>query len=153
MDKKVENFVEMCREAYKFLEPYDKPGPGDLRCNPAGMYVQNWGKGTECAKDLSWRFDDLNEEWKEDGGPLKFRVWRQEELQQIYMKWSDQGHGETFTRLCYYNRHYNGREYQWAFSGRDGSTHALWLCFVMEKCFNRRWDMESKKWEMIKDGD
>lgn len=70
-----------------------------------------------------------------------FFIPRQEDLQEIYNK----NKGITTDLVIYAFKEYYETEYNWA----DDFT-MIWLCFVMEKVFNKQWNRKLERWETIK---
>lgn len=132
-----ETFIQMCREAKEIQEGWE-PKPADkvvlvrLDDNPYGL------KGTyhldyldKDAKD--WSNEDLHNEgiyWL----PL------QEDLQTIY----DNHVGLTFDLVLMAFQYYYENEYEF-----ESNFSMVWLCFVMETCYGKQWNMETQTWEAI----
>lgn len=138
MDKE---YIEMCRSAEEIQEQWE-PKSGDRITHwqefakkrvPAPIEILQKGK-----------YDSL----KDSTGYLRVStnaVWlpRQEDLIKIY------NDSDAVDLVIIFS--------EWVMKGgfiaseykqfKDMTT--LWLCFVMETCYGRRWDTETKKWVKI----
>jgi len=139
----------MCKAAKEIQELW-KPKPGDnifddmlikgiiKEFKDDGISLTRWKDGKYCRAD--------NLYWKP----------RQEDLQAIYMNinskklWS-----KNVKRRFVKNRAdvtIMGSFFEW-FCHNDEvleqSFNHMWLCFVMETCFNKQWDSEKEEWVPI----
>lgn len=126
--------ILMNKEAYPYLKGFLEESTADpIWCNGWDVYCQPWNKGSlNIIQHIEPPIRDIE----------RFRILKQEEIQAVYMEITERGPGETFFRLCQFKRKYQGWLYQ--YNLRDITS--LWMCFLMENCFNRLWDSEKKKW-------
>jgi hypothetical protein len=85
-----------------------------------------------------------------------FKVPRQEDLQEIYKQVQDCNFEFMLLRFREYIDKgiwdYGTGDGQWVcFNNQWHITDftTLWLCFVMEMCYGKRWDTEKKTWTVI----
>jgi len=144
-----ETFIKMCKEAVEIQEEWE-PKPADkivlfkLEGNPYGI------KGN-CHCDYldmdakEWEPKQLNEE----------RIYwlpRQEDLQATYKQIKELSFDCCYKQFKKWDAFmYRFVEFEHTFSAfnmfETGSWNVLWLCFVMEKCYNKTWN--GSTWEAI----
>lgn len=143
-----EVYIRMCREAVEIQEGWE-PRDGDQ----VSYWMKNYGviEFTEILHGCGGEVVD------EIGHPIKNCqnvVWlpRQEDLQKIYKEQK-----ELSFDCCYvqfkrwdafryqHERFEHGLPYFEIFE--TGDWNILWLCFVMETCYHKQWNMETQTWE------
>lgn len=132
-----EEYIKMCREATEIQEQW-KPKSGDMFHFKA---VINPFKPCMFRSDVNNSIVSYSENNQLD------KIWlpRQEDLQEIYMAPYKGGlHVSTMVNSFYrwFWDEYNNKvkscleQYDW---------NEIWLCFVMETCYSKRWTGET--WE------
>lgn len=129
-------YIKMCREAYPYLKGFIKENTFDaVWCNGWNIFCQPFGSGT------NYTDFDLGIE-----PPMKdierFRILRQEDLQNIYKKIKSVAYDGD---ILYVFNDWVKEE----ITRRDLSFTEMWLCFVMELCFNKQWNSEKEEWEDV----
>ena len=150
-------YIKMCKEAYPFLTGFIKEESFDaVWCNGYQIFSQPFGSGTNYTD-----FDLLIEP------PMKniekFRIFNQDELQKIALKMY--GSKYCISNILHFLDMYIGDIN--VDSGGIGIDKEIvpylqelskiinynldiaWLCFVMEKCFKRKWSFKKEEWELI----
>jgi hypothetical protein len=136
-----ETFIKMCKEATEIQERWE-PKKGDMIYYVKKKLIE---PVTMADKELKNRF---GYHYKQMG----FWLPRQEDLQKIYKEQK-----ELSFDCCYvqfkrwdafryqHERFEHGLPYFEIFE--TGDWNILWLCFVMETCFNKQWN--GTTWEAI----
>lgn len=130
-------YIEMCKSAVEIQEQWE-PKEGDCVGNKSNL-------------DYDFTSSEDIEDVKNSGMWMYGDYWlpRQEDLQQIYLKPYKGGlHVSTMVNSFYrwFWEEYNNKikscleQYDW---------NEIWLCFVMGTLYNKRWNSETKKWELV----
>lgn len=162
-----ETYIEMCRKAEEIQDLWE-PKHGDL-------FYEEYSEEDKAFSKEHWPHrEDHNGSFHHVSDSLAFMngsdgrytkhlkkecIWypRQEDLQEIAMDslinkeieedfeakglgfyWMKREYGFSIlddTFCLWYDGHVNLRDYA-----------KIWLCFVMETCFQKRWDSEKKEW-------
>jgi hypothetical protein len=127
-------YILMCKSATEIQKGW-KPKGGN-------RFIDAWGHLRDCEYDIE----------KKSGSYLLTKqqgifLPRQEDLQEIYLEPYKGGlHVSTMINTFYhwFWEEYNNKikscleQYNW---------NEMWLCFVMESLYNKRWNTETKEWE------
>jgi len=151
----------MFKEAYEYLKPYWNPKDGDIIYFEYTEKDKDFWKmkyeeaGKEYEPKDGWWYVDNNIEFKNNGtdrysNHLKkeAKAWkaRQEDLQEIFR--NKTGNPDPLGIMILATEWFKRRKYHdnksiWNDMG------AMWLCFVMETCYNKTWD--GKSWAPLED--
>ena len=145
------NYIKMCIQADEIQELWE-PKPGDL------FYEEYSEKNKQFSKEHWLDADDHNGSFYHVSDSLDFingshsRYSKQLKEKCVYCPSQEDLQEIAFREIGlttdlilgmlidYYNEEYMG-------DGNDLTS--LWLCFVMEKCFKKRWDSEKEEWTFI----
>lgn len=139
-----EKYLIMIKEASE-LQDLIEEKPDTLYCEGHHVYIKypvhDEITGEDSYAIWSWGKRWLKEPlWK----PEEIKIPRQEDLQEIYMESTNLGVLGTMARFGYYEQYLNGTSYQYVF-GLEITI--AWLCFVMDRLYNKRWNSKTESWE------
>lgn len=130
-------YIKMCRQAQKYLDPRAK----DICEGNNIFYDGNWGMyfQEQFYREGSYFYGDIII-WERE----IFKLYRQDQLQEIL---SNEKDFYKINKL----RDWIGKTYIANNKGIGpcfyfSSMEQLWLAFVMEEKFNKKWDLENKEW-------
>lgn len=137
-----EQYVKMCREAKIIQQEIDTLNKDELNFLWSdGYHVYIKHDDTDCC--LERLKTPISENLSE------FKIARQEDLQEIFQKAHGNGiHVSTIINSFYrwFWDEYNNKQkdcceqYDW---------NVIWLCFVMDRLYGKRWNSKTESWEVI----
>ena len=137
-----ETYIKMCKEAKEIQRGMDGLNKDELNFL--------WSEGYH----VYIKFDDIDCCLKRLKTPIsenlsEFKIPRQEDLQEIFQEAHGNGiHVSTVVNSFYrwFWDEYNNKQkdcceqYDW---------NVLWLCFVMDRLYGKRWNSKTGSWEVI----
>ena len=141
-----EEYLIMVKKAPELQDKIEEK-PDTLYCDGYHVYIKYPVHDEVTGEDSygAWSWDKFREKplWK----PEKVKIPRVDDLQKIFQEAHNNGiHLSTVVTLFsrWFWEEYNDKQkdcceqYDW---------NVLWLCFLMEKLFTKRWNSETKEWD------
>lgn len=155
-----EEYIEMCKKAEEIQKIWrNKDLTAEACLDKCGRFCWNKSRSIDClyegepdVNDCFWLpfQEDLQEIYKTDKMMIDCEMFEK------FMQWMfnftcrkvNYLTGEVTPKFGYSYRAGVGDEAQ-ALPKSISTLNELWLEFVMEKCFNKAWNCETKSWEAI----
>jgi len=136
-----EQFVTMCKKAEPFLKGFDEPkNATQLLCDGYSVYIRPGEKGSGIYELQRFANDDIHYKGLFGEDHTEFRVYRVDELQNIYKKIKDLSIDCCIIEFKKWIS--NPQFWQWVDYHQLLSWDKIWLAFVMESCFKRFWNLD-----------
>lgn len=137
-----EEYIEMCKKAeliQREMDSLNKDSLSVLWCDGYHVYI---------------KFDDIDCYLKRLKNPVSnnlfdFKIPRIEDLQEIFQKTYGNGIHVSTVENSFHDWFWRSYVEKQKDCSEQYDWNVLWLCFVMEKLFIKRWNSETKSWELI----